>query len=264
VALLISVHPLKDESPLIHDSGDDYWALSRQPLHSLLFLLPLLAVYEIGVARLGAAGEQARNGADYWMRGTIQRAGFDLTLALPGLVIVLLLGWQACARYRWSVAPSVLLGMLAESLLFGACLIVLGQVLDLAVRHAQPMGFSLSLGAPSLDAASKGISYLGAGIYEEVLFRLLLLTGVRWGLRLLLVPKRFALLLAIVCTSLLFSAAHYTGSAADTWSLQGFAFRALAGLVFSTLFVARGFGITVGAHAAYDLLVGVLLAAPAA
>jgi membrane protease YdiL (CAAX protease family) len=60
-------------------------------------------------------------------------------------------------------------------------------------------------------------------------------------------------------TSLMFSLAHYVGPTAETMVLFTFTFRALAGVFFAALFVTRGFGITVGCHAAYDLLVGVLM-----
>jgi hypothetical protein len=43
--------------------------------------------------------------------------------------------------------------------------------------------------------------------------------------------------------------------------LFSFVFRATAGVFFAGLFVVRGFGITVGSHAAYDLLVGILIPA---
>jgi hypothetical protein len=36
-----------------------------------------------------------------------------------------------------------------------------------------------------------------------------------------------------------------------------FAFRVVAGLLFSVLYAVRGFGITVGTHACYDVLVGI-------
>jgi hypothetical protein len=39
-----------------------------------------------------------------------------------------------------------------------------------------------------------------------------------------------------------------------------FVFRTVAGLYFTLLFVLRGFGVAVGAHAGYDVLVGVSVA----
>ncbi len=101
------------------------------------------------------------------------------------------------------------------------------------------------------------ISYLGAGVYEEVLFRLCLVPVSYGLLRAFLIPRRPAILLSVLSTSILFSAAHYLGPAADQLTLFSFVFRALAGVYFALLFVTRGFGITVGSHAAYDLIVGI-------
>ena len=53
--------------------------------------------------------------------------------------------------------------------------------------------------------------------------------------------------------------ARYVGPHGDPFSVMTFSFRALAGGFSSLLCILRGFGITVGCHAAYDLLVGLLL-----
>lgn len=246
------------------DAADDYWLLARQPLHCLLFLLPLLAVYEAGVVKLGAGGDELRNGADYWMRTGLRLAGLEHVWTLPAIVLGLLFVWQLAGRHRWSVFPSTLLGMLAESILFGVCLIVLGQLQELAFRQHLPEALPPSLVVAHPGTVPQAISYIGAGIYEEVLFRLGLLPAVYVLLRVFRVPGKGALLVAIVVTSGLFAGAHYVGPAAEPWALYSFTFRALAGAFFAVLFVLRGFGITVGAHAAYDLLVGVLLPGAAA
>lgn len=246
------------------DAADDYWLLARQPLHSLLFLLPLLAVYEAGVVKFGTGGDELRNGADYWMRTGLRMAGLEHAWTLPALVVGLLLVWQICGRFRWGVYPSTLLGMLAESALFGVCLIVLGQLQEMAFRQHLPACLPPVQSIARPGTASQAICYIGAGIYEEVLFRLCLLPVAFGLLRLVRVPRVAALLGAIVLTSSLFAAAHYVGPAAEPWAVYSFTFRALAGGFFAGLFVLRGFGITVGAHAAYDLLVGVLLPGAAA
>ncbi len=245
--------------------GDDYWALARQPLHSLLFLLPLLMAYEIGVAlAVGGDTTTARNGADYWMRLGMQLLGLKHPLLLPVIVIGLLAVWQLVGRFRWKPSAGTLCGMLAESALFGACLVVLGQLQDLAFRSqlarmAQEAHAGITLAQSA--AMPRVISYIGAGVYEEVLFRLCLVPVSYGLLRGLLLPKRFAMLLAVLGTSILFSAAHYVGPAADQLTFYSFTFRTLAGMYFALLFVTRGFGITVGAHAAYDVIVGILLPA---
>ncbi len=76
--------------------------------------------------------------------------------------------------------------------------------------------------------------------------------------------RRTSIVVAVIGTSVLFSAAHYVGPYGDPIHLGrfifwfGFVFRFLAGVFFSVLFVGRGFGIAVGAHAGYDILVKLL------
>jgi hypothetical protein len=103
------------------------------------------------------------------------------------------------------------------------------------------------------------VLFVGAGVYEEFLFRLLLLPALVLLFTKGGVPAARAGLLAILWTSVLFSAAHYIGPGGDSFSLFTFLFRFLAGLFFATVFLHRGFGIVVGCHAAYDLLVGLML-----
>jgi len=102
------------------------------------------------------------------------------------------------------------------------------------------------------------VSFIGAGVYEEVLFRLCLIPLCYGLFRLIGAPAKGAVLGAVLLTSVGFSAAHYIGPAADQFALFSFTFRACAGLFFALLFVYRGFGITAGCHAAYDILVGVI------
>jgi len=244
---------------------DDYWSLARQPLHCLLFLLPLLVVYEIGVDFVAAgAQDAARNGADHWMRSGLRLAGFRHPMLLPIVVIGLLSAWQFVGRFRWKPSPATLFGMLAESVLFGVCLVVVGQLQDLAFRsHLGKMAQAPHSAVPLMltSALPRVVGYVGAGVYEEVLFRLCLVPGLYGLLRALLVPRKAAIILTVAATSLLFSAAHYIGPAADEFTMYSFVFRATAGVFFAALFVFRGFGITVGSHAAYDLLVGILIPA---
>ncbi len=80
----------------------DYWMLAKRPLACLLFLLPLLAVYEAGVIWMGGKNPaQVRNGADAWMRVALESAGVPFGFVLPVLVVVVLLGWH------WRVRASV-------------------------------------------------------------------------------------------------------------------------------------------------------------
>ncbi len=240
--------------------SESYWALARSPLHCLIFLLPLLAVYEVGILWLGDSPSQSlRNGADHWMRGWLREQGWDTPWLLPVLVVGALFAWQMIGRFSWQIRLDTLVGMVAESLLFACVLLLLGQLQEtLFQQYAVPVEMSLPTSALGSEWGQT-VSYMGAGVYEEVLFRLLALPLTFVALRLLLVPYRLAIVAAVVITSVLFSLAHYLGSHGDTFSYFSFIFRTIAGCLFAILFVLRGFGITVGSHAAYDILVGVVL-----
>jgi membrane protease YdiL (CAAX protease family) len=105
-------------------------------------------------------------------------------------------------------------------------------------------------------SAGNVVGFLGAGIYEELLFRLILLSGVLWMLKRAGAAPRLRLVGAILLTSLLFAAAHYVGPHGEPLHWFSFLFRFLAGVFFAVLFVYRGFGIAAGAHAGYDVLAG--------
>jgi membrane protease YdiL (CAAX protease family) len=249
------------ERPTANGGGKaaDYWNGTRRPLTCLIFLTPLLAAYEAGVLWLGGRDADAiRNGADYWMRGALESLGLNSPWLLPGMIVVGLLVWHLARQEGWRVSPGVLGGMLAESLLFAFALVVVGQLEDSVLRHWRA-GVPAALAPERL--APLAIMYVGAGIYEEVLFRLCLLP-VCYGLfRSSGLANGWSAALAIVATSLAFSLAHYVGPAGETFQLFTFWFRTVAGLFFAALFVLRGFGITVGAHAAYDIIVGLVLGA---
>ncbi len=257
----------EEEPPLPLE--DDYWLLARRPLASLVFLFPLLAIYEAGVLWTGGENPVGiRNGADVWMRALLQSAGVTFGFLLPVLVVLVLIAWHVRVRHPWRVSSETLMGMCGESVLLAFALIVAGQLqnlafeklgnpeIALAVQHAAPNAKTL----PGGPVAAQAVSYVGAGIYEEVLFRLCLLPLCFGLFRLLRLNKTWAAILAILGTSLVFSLAHHIGPAGEAFHLFPFTFRTLAGLFFAGLFVLRGVGITVGTHAAYDLLVGLLFA----
>ena len=232
----------------------DYWDLAQRPLNSLCFLLPLLVAYEVGVFWLGGTQAAAlRNGADCWLRGALETVGGKYEWLLPVIIALALLAWQGVSRQPWQVSPETWLGMLAESVLFAFLLVLFGQAQGALFQQWS----QTSVAIPA--ELARGISFLGAGIYEEVLFRLLLIPACYGVWRLLLLPHKPALLMAVLLSSLLFAGAHYVGVTGETFTPFTFTFRVFAGIYFAALFALRGFGIAAGTHAAYDLLVGVLL-----
>jgi membrane protease YdiL (CAAX protease family) len=224
-----------------------------------VFLTPLLIAYEVGVTWLGGANTDAlRNGADCWMRRWLLQTGLEHPLLLPGIVVFALLGWHVAGRYSSRVSADTLVGMFSESLLFAFLLVTVGRLQGTLFEN---LGSALTLSTRTQLSAAPVISYLGAGIYEEVLFRLCLLPACFGLFRMARLTNGWAAAFAVLSSSLIFSFAHYIGSDVYQFTLFSFTFRTLAGMFFAVLFVLRGFGITVGCHATYDVLVGALLSA---
>ena len=230
-------------------SAEGYWRESSQPLASLVFITPLLVIYEAGLLVLGPNAVQ--NGADVWLREFLRLIGFGQYFLLPILTVCILLAWHYTTRKPWRLSRGLLWGMTGECVLLAVCLRLLSQFQGILLQTG-PGDLRLSISAKIGDA----VGFLGAGIYEELLFRLILLSLITWGLRRLKVKSRPSTVAAVLLTSLLFATAHYIGAHGYDLDWYSFLFRFLAGVFFSILFVCRGFGIAAGAHAGYDILVG--------
>jgi hypothetical protein len=240
--------PFSDAETAGADDGQSYWSLSRTPLTSLVFALPLVLAYEGGVLLLGRGSP--RNGADVWLRHLLDALGFGSYFLLPLLTVLGLLAWHHIEHDRWRFSPAVLAGMAFECVLWACALIGLARLQDRLWPLAAPAGWD--------GIAARLIGFCGAGLYEEVLFRLLLLPVLVWVFERLGLSTVAAAVSGLVASSLLFSAAHYVGPLGDAFDPYSFTFRAIAGMFFAVLFLGRGFGIAAGTHAIYDILVGLL------
>ena len=247
------------------DVEESYWALSRAPLESLVFTLPLVAVYEIGVLLLGRG--TPRNGADVWLRSILDSLGFGAYFfLLPMLTIIGLAAWHHLEHDRWRFSGRVLVGMVFESLALACVLVGIAHLQEGLWADVMPSRFALItldtglspvFAEPSL-LLQRLVGLCGAGLYEEVLFRLLLLPVLGWMLQRVGFSSASAAGGGVLLSALLFSAAHYVGLHGEAFDLYSFTFRTVAGVFFGVLFLLRGFGITAGTHAAYDVLVGLL------
>ena len=246
-------------SPLVR-AVRTYAQQTRRPLVSLAFVLPLLIAYEGGVLFLGP--QAVRNGADVWLRQFLDLLGFSQYFLLPALTVGVLLAWHHTTHERWKISGAVLYTMFAECAVLGFALLFVGRaqsVLLQSLLGAQPpadVARTTIFSASSLSSAwPLVLGFVGAGVYEEMLFRLLLVPPVCLGAARLGVARAARIVGAIVLTSVVFSAAHYLGSQGEAFDTFSFLFRFTAGAVFATLFVFRGFGIAAGTHALYDIFV---------
>ena len=233
-----------------------YLPATRHPWPCLLFILPLLVLYEAGVVALGGLHpETVRNGADHWLRTQLMTLGVPYSWVPPLVLALFFAGWCWARRAeRPGDLVGVLSGMVIESVTFALGLWGVSRAL---APLLQGLGVELSVDAARDDALRLVITYLGAGVYEEALFRLLLFSALARLMRLIEVPGVLALVLAAVASATLFSSAHHWGPHGQAYSNYLFLFRLVAGLYFATLYHVRGFGIAVGAHACYNVMVSV-------
>lgn len=217
----------------------------QDPAITFLLLLPL------GLIHLSAP-RPADSGAWSLIEGALEAGGPWASRALgAGLVLALLwsIGRIRTLGLAWRTGS--LAGVL-EGVLWG---LALGPLLRFATSV-------LPLRAPlALEGGHERLALAaGAGLYEELIFRALLLgCGV---LTLFAVARllgwsdaaRPALVaLALALSSLAFAWAHRLGDP-GALSPEVFAFRALAGLVFGGIFLLRGLAVAAWAHAGYDAL----------
>lgn len=241
----------------------DYLGKSRAPRYSILFALPLLLFYE-GLSALltGSAVEGVRNGADVLLKSLFLALGgrdglvvFGVALLLVGAVLV----WSDRRRAGEPLEPRIFGFMLAESALYATLFgFVVGWLTTLVLNG--PRGLSIRGGLETLDLPTQLVVSLGAGIYEELVFRVVLVGALLWGMRVVLgTGKTLSTIGAVALSALLFSAFHYMGELGNTFTVASFTFRAIAGVLFSLLYVARGFGIAAWTHALYDLGLSMIL-----
>jgi hypothetical protein len=242
-----------------------YWQTVRAPRYSLSFAFPLLVAYEVLAFSL-SYGEVAgvRNGADVLLRSLFVMLGGRHGLAAFGALLVgggAALVWRDLRR-GGGIEPRWFAGMAAESvgyaLVFG---MVAGSLTSLLLPAIALIENGPRLAAGSLaewSLPTQLMISLGAGIYEELLFRVILVSGAAWlALRVFGWSRTAANVFAVGAGALIFSAFHYVGPYGEPLELGSFTFRTVAGLLFSGLYVLRGFGITAWTHALYDVFLAV-------
>lgn len=235
-----------------------YWLASRRPLQSLVFLLPILLVYELGMwyyASTASGGVARYIYARSLLRDFFKL--FDITgYYLPGLLVVVVLLTQHFVqkdRNAIKLKPTMCLWMGAECLALAFPLFMFAMVLSKA--H-----IAMALQTPEFAQVhwtEQLVHSLGAGIYEELLFRLIVIALLHMvlvdGLNL---PEKPANLVIVLASAVLFAMYHFSDNNPFDWNKC--IFYTGAGIYFAGIYVIRGFGIVAGTHALYDVLVVLL------
>ena len=232
-----------------------YWSASRAPRYTLVFALPLLVFYEVLAAMLSYASGGVRNGADVLIKSAFMAVAGPYGPALFGATVVGVSVWLIRRdmlahgrKLERRVFGLMLLESVVLALLFGT---VVGAI---TARVLSP--FALFQGGPieSLGWWTKLMISLGAGIYEELLFRVILVSAIAVAAKRIMGLRPLpAGVVATVVGAFIFSAFHYIGPYGDPLELGSFTYRMIGGLVFSAMYLLRGFGVTAWTHALYDV-----------
>ena len=145
-----------------------YFQRAEAPLTSLLFLLPFIILYELGTRYISATTHQSEQRI---IAFNLLQEFFALFGAtgryLPAMAVVgILMAWHIARQDPWEARWGTIAGMFAESFVLAIPLILMGFA---AARY-------WSLSASRLAPSSLVVLSIGAGIYEELIFRLMALT----------------------------------------------------------------------------------------
>lgn len=220
-------------------SGSRYLEESEGPLHSLVFVLPLIIAYEIWIY----LQPQERIVAFGLVQSLFRALRAPALYLTPLAIVAILLACQIAKGGSWRVRPSTVGVMAVEGFCWGAALLLL-CVLTTDSMPSQD---------PSINLRARLLASVGAGLYEELVFRLAAMTALSMILTDALKLRRsIAIPLIVVVPAVGFGLYHYLGIEQQTVHILFF--RCLAGIYFGLLFYVRGFGITVGAHISYDVI----------
>ena len=228
---------------------NSYWRSTRSPLYSFLFTIPLFLIYEIGIF-LTSSDDMfvLRNGADALMRQILATFGIAGLYWVGAIFFIGFIITFILQRKYWEetqIHSDYFLLMMIESVAWSMLIYFLMSNVYLLLMN--PTGSML---------VQQVTLAVGAGIYEEFLFRVLLIAGIsvilgfifQWSDK----SRNWA---AMVIAAGIFSSFHFIGEYGDFFSFNIFMVRFLAGIVLGTLYFLRGFGITAWSHAVYDLIV---------
>jgi len=237
-----------------------YFDISRAPRYSVVFALPLLLAYEALAAALAGprSASQVRNGADVLLKEAfIAVAGRNGPLIFIAAVIGIGIWFVArdIKRSGQGLRPVVFGAMLAESIALAAIFGIVIGTITMKLLGSLHMLAIAGPGGPiaSMSWGTRLMLSLGAGLYEELLFRVLLVSALAAGARTLFgFGTKGAGVFATLVGAFIFSAFHYIGPFGDPFRLTSFTFRAISGVAFSALYLLRGFGITAWTHSLYD------------
>jgi len=234
------------------ESFKSYFNSTHSLLYSYLISLPLLFFYELLIFISQPDSDQVvRISVDVWIKTLFSYLGkniLSITLIVVALFGILVLYKE---RSRLSKLRLKYFGfMLIEASVYAVVLaLIISTSLRALLHIVQPETIE------SLSVLQQLALSLGAGLYEELFFRVILVSGFLYLFKYFFNKEWISMAAAIILAALLFSLAHYVGALGDAFALGSFMFRFLFGLALNGIFLWRGFGMAAWTHAIYDVMV---------
>lgn len=218
-----------------------YFFMTRDPISSLIFSLPILLFYNIGII----ISPKAMNGADFLTKTLFTKLTLQWYLLLNGVIFLLLIILIPYLKKKGRLNTKYFFPVVIESFIYA---ILMGNIILLIMKKAHLFGPSSNLSVFEALVVSAG-----AGFHEELFFRFILMGGLFLLFKSLLKSSRvLPYLISIILSSILFSLAHYI---VEPFEFFSFIYRTLGGVYFSLLFISRGFGVSSYTHFLYDVIV---------
>lgn len=236
-----------------------YFERAKQPLHMLIFLLPLIVAYEFALysANHRDPSQNIQIKVHDHLVKFLEYADLPPTQGLwfgGVLIIATLLIWQINSSFSWRVDLKTITTMAIEAIAATIPLLALGAV------FGNMIAASSSTAIGELTLFDKLAVSIGAGLYEEFVFRMLVIALVHTiAIRLFKQTNEMGLLAGILLSAILFAMYHDLPDAGTLPAISLF-FYGIAGIYLGLLFVFRGFGITAATHTIYDVVATTILA----
>jgi len=236
--------------PTDADTGlSAYHRYTRSATYGVWSALPLFVLYEAMIVAVNTGTPKpVRVSADVWIKELLSMTGLGGGLLL--VLIAVLAGLTAYVLDRNKSIPlrgRYFVGLVAESAAYAVVVALLVSRLTAAIFAVAP---------PPVGGLWTQLALsIGAGLYEELVFRVVLVGGLALLFQPFFDTQGAAYLLAALLGAALFSLVHYLGPLGDPFQLPSFTFRFLFGLALNVLFLWRGFGVAAWTHALYDVMV---------
>jgi hypothetical protein len=241
-----------------------YWHEAKRPLNILAFLLVPIIAYEFGLALVLRSEEGVLTiKAHQWILQFFNVLGVGTrgSLFLGGIVIIVVLFiWHVLNREPWKIKPATLGLMLIESMFLTLPLLVFARVIGSSQAEVVALASQAQQQIAQQGTGAKLAISLGAGLYEELVFRMMLIAALHFFLvDLMKASSNVGTGVAIVVAAAAFAWYHPLGEVGDTQALKIVLFYFAAGLYFGAIYALRGFGIVVAVHAIYDVVTILLM-----